>query len=211
MLRKIEAEKTRYCAEAVQGRRQEAANTYLEAEALRAFNTLNEAFVSAPIIRHFDPNRRLRVETDVSDKVIGAISTRKDDEEHWRPVAYLSRKMIPAECHYEVHDKELLAIVDSFKHWRHYLESAAHEVLVLTDHHNLKRFMETTRLSPRQVRWVQELSRYNFVIDYRPGVKNPADALSRRPDLMVTVADARYYRSCRPHYGQGKTVKRLAA
>lgn len=92
--------------------------------------------------------------------------------------------MIPAECNYEVHDKELLAIVESFKHWRHYLEGAGHEVLVLTDHNNLRKFMETTRLSPRQVRWAQELSRYNFRIDYRPGTKNPADGLSRRPDLM---------------------------
>ena len=160
-------------------------NGFLTGEAARAFEALKEAFMTAPVLRHFDPAKPLRIETDASDKAIGAILCQPDDEGHWHPIAFLSRKLIPAECNYEVHDKELLAIVESFKHWRHYLEGAVHEVLVLTDHHNLKKFMETTKLSPRQVRWALELSRYNFRIDYRPGVKNPADGLSRRPDHML--------------------------
>lgn len=50
---------------------------------------------------------------------------------------------------------------------------------MLTDHNNLRRFMDTKRLSGRQVRWAQELSRYYFRIDYRQGTHNPANALSR--------------------------------
>jgi len=153
--------------------------TFLGEQAIEAFEALKQAFLTASVLRHFDPAEPLRVETDASDKAIGAILCQPDSEGHWHPIAYLSRKMIPAECNYEVHDKELLAIVESFKHWRHYLEGAEHEILVLTDHNNLKKFMQTTRLSPRQVRWAQELSRYNFRIDYRPGTKNPADGLSR--------------------------------
>ena len=159
-------------------------NSFLGEEAERAFEALKEAFTTAPVLRHFDPAKPLRIETDASNRAIGAILCQPDEDGHWHPIAFLSRKLIPAECNYEVHDKELLAIVESFKHWRHYLEGATHEVLVLTDHHNLKKFMETTRLSPRQVRWAQELSRYWFRIDYRPGAKNPADGLSRRPDHM---------------------------
>ena len=88
--------------------------------------------------------------------------------------------MIPAETRYETHDGELLAIVEAFKTWRHYLEGCKHEVLVLTDHNNLRRFMDTKSLSSRQVRWAQELSRYYFQIDYRQGKANTAaDALSR--------------------------------
>ena len=90
--------------------------------------------------------------------------------------------MIPAETRYETHDGELMAIVEAFKNWMHYLEDCKHEVLVLTDHNNLRRFMDTKSLSPRQVRWAQELSRYNFRIDYRQGKANgTADALSRYP------------------------------
>ena len=55
-------------------------------------------------------------------------------------------------------------------------------MLVLTDHNNLCRFIETKSLSSRQVRWAQELSRYHFQIDYRQGKANgAADALSRYP------------------------------
>ncbi len=88
--------------------------------------------------------------------------------------------MIPAETRYEIHDGKLLAIVETFKTWRHYLEGCKHEVLVLTNHNNLQRFMDTKSLSSRQVRWAQELSRYHFRIDYGQGKANGvADALSR--------------------------------
>ena len=90
--------------------------------------------------------------------------------------------MISAETWYETHDGKLLAIVEAFKTWRHYLEGCKHEVLVLTDHNNLRRFMDTKSLSSRQVRWAQELSRYHFRIDYCQGKANAAaDALSRFP------------------------------
>lgn len=43
--------------------------------------------------------------------------------------------------------------------------------------------MDTKRLSSSQIRWAQELSRYNFRIDYRQGTRGPADALSRSAQL----------------------------
>ena len=90
--------------------------------------------------------------------------------------------MILAEIRYKTHDGELLAIVKAFKMWRHYLEGCKHKVLVLTDHNNLRRFMDTKSLSSRQVRWAQELSRYHFRINYCQGKANAAtDALSRFP------------------------------
>ena len=90
--------------------------------------------------------------------------------------------MIPAETRYKTHDAELLAIVEAFKTWRHYLEGCKHEVLVLTDYNNLQRFIDTKSLSSRQVRWAQQLSRYHFQIEYWQGKANrAADALSRFP------------------------------
>ena len=90
--------------------------------------------------------------------------------------------MILAETRYETYNGELLAIVEAFKTWRHYLKGCKHEVLVLTDHNNLRRFMNTKSLSSRQVRWAQELSRYHFQIDYCQGKANgAANALSQYP------------------------------
>ena len=65
----------------------------------------------------------------------------------WYPVAFFSKKMILAETRYETHDGELLAIIEAFKTWHHYLESCKHEVFILTDHNNLCRFMDTKSLS----------------------------------------------------------------
>ena len=109
------------------------------------------------------------------------------------PVAYCSRKMLSAKRNYETHDVELLAIAEGFPTWRHYLERAALTILVLSDHKNLKKFVETTRRSGRQIRWAQELRQYDFKIDHHLGSRNSADALSTAvikyhglPDSIVT-------------------------
>src|SRR5204863_6059060 len=109
--------------------------------------------------------------------------SQSSDGKKGKPVAFHSRKLSPAEQNYDIHDKELLAIMDAFKHWRHYLQGAKHEVSVITDHKNLTLFTTTKTLNKRQVRWAEELASYNFKISYRKGMENQAaDALSRRPD-----------------------------
>jgi hypothetical protein len=57
-----------------------------------------------------------------------------------------------------------------------------HITRVLTDHNNLKYFMSMKNLSDYQARAAEELSQYNFDIEYKPGPTNPSDPLSRRPD-----------------------------
>ncbi len=150
--------------------------SFLTFEARKAFTKLRQAFVEAPILNHFDPERHIQIETDVSGYAISGILSQltSDDLGRWHPVSFFSRKMISAETWYETHDGELLAIVEAFKTWRHYLEGCKHEVLVLIDHNNLQRFMDTKSLSSRQVRWTQELSKYHFRIDYRQGKANEA-------------------------------------
>ena len=168
--------------------------SFLTPEARSTFNRLRLAFTEALILRYFDPECHIRIETDASGYAIGGVLSQlasgtssdgvvtKTDLGQWHLVAFFSRKMISAETRYETHDGELLAIVEAFKTWRHYLEGCKHEVLVLTDHNNLRQFMDTKSLSSRQVRWAQELSRYHFQIDYCQGKANAAaDALSRFP------------------------------
>ena len=158
------------------------ATGYLTPDTKRAFTQLRQAFTKAPILRHFDPECHIRIEIDASGYAIGGVLSQltSDNSGRWHPVAFYSRKMIPAETRYETHDGELLAIVEAFKTWRHYLEGCKHKVLVLTNHNNLRRFMDTKSLSFRQVRWAQELSKYYFRIDYCQGKRNgAADTMSR--------------------------------
>jgi len=123
------------------------------------------------------------IETDASDFAIGAVLSQRDDEGRLHPVAFHSRKFQPAEINYEIHDKELLAIVDAFKHWRRYCEGATHQIQVFSDHQNLEYFTTTKVLNRRQARWAQELAGIDFRIYYRPGTQNgKPDALSRRSE-----------------------------
>ena len=93
-------------------------------------------------------------------------------------------KFESAEINYEIHDKELLSIVDSFEQWRHFLEGSPHQIIVYNDHKNLTYFQNARILNRRQARWAQLFTRFNFVIMYRPGVQQgKADALSRRSYL----------------------------
>ena len=154
-----------------------------------AFDQLKKAFTTALTLVHFDPSRRIRLETDSSGfGLAGNLSQlieEPDRKAEWHPVAFYSKKLEPAELNYETHDQELLAIVRSFEQWRHYFEGSQYPIEVLTDHNNLKYFMETTALTRRQARWAQALSAYDFHIAYRAGKTNPADGPSRRPDYEV--------------------------
>lgn len=152
-------------------------------KATQAFHTLRAAFTKAPLLAHFDVLKKCRLETDASDYAIAAVLSQANSEGHWHPIAFYSRKLIPAEVNYDTHDKELLAIVESIKHWRHYLEGAEHAFEVLTDHSNLVGFYKQKALNGRQARWAIALSAYDFTIHHRPGKSNPADAPSRRPDF----------------------------
>ena len=137
---------------------------FLTSEARMTFTKLKQAFIKAPILHHFDLERHIRIEMDASGYTISGVLSQltSDNSGWWHPVAFFSKKMILAGIRYETHNGELLAIIEAFKTWRHYLEESQHEVLVLTNHNNLRRFMKTKSLSSRQVRWAQELSRYHF-------------------------------------------------
>ena len=151
--------------------------SFLTPEAKKSFQRLKNAFCKELVLQHFDVSKPIRLETNASGKAIGGVLCQQDKEMNWHPIAYDLHKMLPAERNYETHDTELLAIVEGFKTWRHYLGGAAHTILVLTDHNNLKKFMKTTYLSGRQIRWAQRLLRYDFKINYCPRIKNPTDAL----------------------------------
>jgi chemotaxis protein CheY-P-specific phosphatase CheC len=155
-------------------------------EAQKAFDELKSLFTTAPILRHFDPNLPITLHVDSSGFAISGIIS-QPHEGHLHPVAFWSRKCTPAECNYDIHDREMLAIVESMKHWRHYLEGSKYSVRVRSDHKNLEVFMTTKLLNRRQARWAEMLSGYDFVLDHIAGSKNPADGPSRRPDYSKDV------------------------
>jgi hypothetical protein len=151
----------------------------------KAFEELKRACTEEPVLKMFIPGKPSRLETDASDLALGSTWTQEHDGK-WHPVAYYSRKFTGPEERYDVHDKELLAIVASLEHWKHYSEGSS-ELEIFTDHKNLTYFTTTKMLSRRQMRWSEELGRHKFKITYTPGKDNGrADALSRRYDIAGT-------------------------
>jgi len=178
----------------------------------KAFNTLKQAFTSAPILMHWVLDAQLVMETDASDYALAAILSimTKDNEIH--PIAFHSRTFSAPELNYDVHDKELLAIFEAFKMWRHYLEGFASPIDVVTDHKNLEYFSTTKVLTCRQARWSEYLSQFNLVIRFRPGrLGTKPDALTRRWDVYPKRGD-NGYASVNPHnFRPVFTHKQIAA
>ena len=146
-----------------------------------AFEELKNRLISAPILRHYDPNLETMLETDASDGVVAGVLSQLHPDGEWHPVAFFSKTMAPAECNYEIHDKEMLAIIRSLSQWRAELQGTGSKVRIYTDHKALEHFMTTKQLTSRQARWAEILSQFFFTIMYRSGKQNiKADALSRR-------------------------------
>jgi len=72
-------------------------------------------FTTGPILTHLDDTRLTKLETDASDCALGAVLSQLSEDEKWHPVAFHSRKFSPAEINYDVHDKEMAAIVTALK------------------------------------------------------------------------------------------------
>ena len=94
---------------------------------------------------NFRANKPTKIEMDASDQAVGACLCQQKDGK-WHPVAYYSRKMSQAEQNYDIHDKELLAVVNALEHWRVYAESSS-ELTIFTDHKNLTTFTMTKKLN----------------------------------------------------------------
>ena len=142
---------------------------------------------------HPNPERPFFIETDASDFAISGILSQYDaDDIKPHPIAFFSRQLTAAEINYDVYDKELLAIIESFKQWRHHLLGAHFPITVFSNHKNLQYFASARQLNHRQARWAQFLSDFDYYIMYRPGpLGGKPDILSRRTDYAIKEGDTR--------------------
>jgi hypothetical protein len=80
-----------------------------------AFELMKKTVTEAPILKHFDRTKTSYVEADASDYVTSGVLSQMDDDSILHPVAFFSKRLCPAECNYEIYDKELLAIIRCFE------------------------------------------------------------------------------------------------
>ena len=164
-------------------------------ECNHAFHTLKKLLTSAPILLAPDMSRPFRIECDASDTGLGAVLLQEDpkDEHKWKPVA--SHKLRREERNYPAQERETLSILHALREWRCFIDGNEYEVY--TDHLPLKYYNDTSKISPRLVRWMSELSLYNPKIIYKKGIDNIIpDLLSRRDGPECTPAQ----KSIEPKY-----------
>ena len=91
----------------------------------------------------------MRMEVDASDYVMGDILSMECGDGKWRPVVFHSKLLNEIERNYEIHDKEMLAIIRGLENWRHLLEGMQCNFKIWTDHKNLEYFMKVQKLNQR--------------------------------------------------------------
>jgi len=99
-----------------------------------------------------------------------------------------TKSLSDTEKNYEIHNKEMLAVVRCLEAWRYFLEGTVVKFKIWTDHKNLEYFMKAQKLNRRQAKWALYLSRFDFTLKHVPRSKmGKADSLSRRPDWEIGV------------------------
>ena len=120
----------------------------------------------SPVLTHFDCTQAAILKCDSSDDVSEGVLRQYGDNDLLHPVAFFSKNLIPAECNYEIYDKELLIIIHCLENWRSDLKSTEIPVKIFTDHKALIYFMKSKELTWRQAHWAEKLSEFNFKIQY---------------------------------------------
>ena len=72
---------------------------------------MKKRFTMEPVLVTPDLDKEMRVEANASDFATGGVLSMKCEDKKWRPVAYISKSLNEAERNYEIHDKEMLAII----------------------------------------------------------------------------------------------------
>lgn len=109
--------------------------------AQNAFHALKTKFLKSPVLTHFDPLQPCILATDASDFAISGVLQQADNDGFLHPVAFYSRKLSQSEINYDVHDKELLAVIDSFCDMCAWILGPPVPILVICNHKNLEYFM----------------------------------------------------------------------
>lgn len=118
-----------------------------DAECQNAFDELKRRLTEAPVLQHYRPDLLTKLETDASDGVVAGVLSQQGDDKQWHPVSYFSKSMSGTEKNYEIHDKEMLAIIRSLQEWHAELEGLQlrERFSIYTDHRSLEYFMTTKK------------------------------------------------------------------
>lgn len=146
----------------------------------KSFQEIKALASKTPILKLIDPNlaEPIWVICDASTSGVGAFYGQGPKWETCHPAGFMSKKFQEAQFNYRVFEMETLAILEALLKWEDKL--IGRKFTVVTDHKALEFFLKQRKLSGRQARWAEYLSRFNFEIMYVKGSENIiADSLSQ--------------------------------
>lgn len=155
-----------------------------------AFVEVKEKLAQSTLLAYPNSDYPLSLMVDASDRAIGGVIQQLHGNA-WEPIAFFSRKLLPAETRYSAFGRELLAIYLAIKHFRYMLEGRP--FCIYTDHKPLTFALNAKpdRHSPREIRQLDFISQFTTDIRYVKGQDNVvADTLSR-PDISALHAESR--------------------
>ncbi|WVZ26438.1 hypothetical protein V8G54_004982 [Vigna mungo] len=148
-------------------------------EAQQAFEELKKVVSQLPVLAIPDFSKSFTLETDASSKGLGAVLLQDR-----RSLAFWSQALLERGQQKSVYERELMAIVQAVKKWKHCL--VGNHFIILTDQKNLKFLTDQRLLTEEQFKWASKLLGLDFEIRFRPGKDNQVvDALSRRDCFKV--------------------------
>jgi len=83
---------------------------------------MKKAFILEPVLAVPDLDREMRVKADASNYATERMLLVKYEDRKWRPVVFISKSMNSTKRNYEIHNKEMLAVIRYLEAWRYYLK-----------------------------------------------------------------------------------------
>jgi len=152
-------------------------------EQKKTFKELKKVFTMQLVLVAPDLNKEMRIEADISEYATRGVLSMRCEDDKWRLVAFISKLLNEAERNYEIHNREMLAIIQCLEEWRHLLEGAQTKFEIWSDYKNLEYFMSSQKLNRRQAKWTLYLSRFDFILKHVPeSSMGRANSLSRHLD-----------------------------
>ena len=114
-----------------------------------AFKELKKRFTKQLVLVVPDLDKKIRIKVNVSEYTIRVVLFIKCKDGQQKPVAYLSKIFNETERSYEIHDKEMLAVIRRLENQRYLLKNVKFKFKVQIDYKNLEYFMKVQKLNHR--------------------------------------------------------------
>jgi hypothetical protein len=142
---------------------------------------LKENISTTPVLALSNIQQPFEIETDASGYTMGEVLM-----QYRKPICYHSETFNQVVVNYPTYDKELYALVQSVKKWKHYL--LGKETITHTYHQPLQYLQEQTKLQQsRHYIWMGFLQQIHLVIKYKKGTSNKVADMFSRPPIVASI------------------------